>query len=203
MEDQTTSTTVDADCDIDNTLSDLMKRAVMLQRLAKLHATYLAHSSSNGGGGGIPSSSGLSTTASRMFSFSAPEPFQGASFNPAAWYPFLPFPVTSPQSFVWPHPAVPQVLLTSNTATLLVKTTRTERNPTIDSRENEDIVEQHGDRYESDQSGESDVVHLLGEQEADQFREPEFDLRLKDETAWKLPELQPKFDRTRVEGHSN
>ena len=37
------------------------------------------------------------------------------------------------------------------------------------------------------------MVHLLGEQEAEQFREPEFDPRLRDETAWKPPELMLKF----------
>ena len=86
----------------------------------------------------------------------------------------------SPQAFVWPRPAAPQMLPTRTTATLPVKTTRTDCNPTIDCRENADI-EQHGDGYESDQSEESDVVHLLGKQEAEQFREPEFDPRLRDE----------------------
>ena len=188
MENQIPNTASDVDRAVDNFLSDPAKKAAILQRLARLDVPHLAHSGPNGGGGGALSSSGLTTNPSGMVSFPSP---QGAIFNPAAWYPLPPFPVMPPQSFAWPLPAAPQAPQTLPTNTNTTAATLAENNPTGNVRENTD-VEQHEDGDESDQSGESDVVHLLGEQEADQFREPEFDPKVKDQALWQPTEAMLK-----------
>ena len=80
-----------------------------------------------------------------------------------------------------------------------------EHNPMRDVRENTTIAEQQEDSYDSEQSRESSVVHLLGEQEANQFREPEFNPKMNDK-ATRLPTetilkfLGKRFNQSLTEG---
>ena len=147
--------TGNVDPQIDDILSDPTKRAVMWQRLAMLDAPHLTHSGSNGSEGGLPPSSGFTSTAGGSLPFSAPP---GVPFNPAAWYPFLPFPVMTPQPFAWPPPALPQVLSTSTAvapgvdSTLAARNQTAGDNPTSHNME-DDNTEKLGDGYESDHSG--------------------------------------------------
>ena len=62
-----------------------------------------------------------------------------------------------------------------------------------DVRENTAIAEQQEDSYDSEWSRESNVVHLLGEQGANQFREPKFSPKMNDEAAWLPTEAMLKF----------
>ena len=77
-----------------------------------------------------------------------------------------------------------RIMLATNTKN--TGATLTEHNPMRDVRENTTIVEQQEDSYDSEQSRESNVVHLLGEQEANQFRESEFNPKMNDK-ATRLP----------------
>lgn len=173
--------------EIDNILSDPAKKAAMLQRLARLDASRLAPSGSNGGGDGVPPSSGSITTPSAAFPFPAPH---GAFANPAAWYTPPPFHVMPPQAFAWPFSTTPQAPQAPPT---------TEVSPTRDGADNTVVIDQQEDGNESDRLTESDVVDLLGEQEATQFRELEFDPKVKDDTAWQPTEAMLKF----LEKHFN
>lgn len=161
----------------------------MLQQLARLDASCLTCSGSNGGGDDVPPSSGSTTTLSGAFLFPAPH---GAFANPAAQYALLPFPVMLPQAFAWPFPNSPRS--TRTTGAFLV-----EISPMRDGSDNTVIINQHEDGNESNWLTESNMVHLLDEQKANQFREPEFDPKAKDDIAWQPTEAMLRF----LEKHFN
>ena len=147
----------------------MAKKAEILQRLVRLDSPHLSLSDSNRGGGGMLPPSGSAT-------FLAP---YGAFFNPATWHSLPPFPVMPPQSFAWPQPLVPPGWSTN------MNPSGRKANTTISA--GEDNVTRDHDVYgnETDQSDESDVVHILSEEEANQFREPPvFDHTPQDESSW-------------------
>jgi len=97
-----------------------------------------------------------------------------------------------PQPFTWPFPAPPQGW--PNTP-----------QPLPDTSALSSAVNDNEDGEESDQSAESDVIHLLSEEEANQFREPAvFDPTVRDDSSWQPPEvmlkyLETNFDRNLTE----
>ena len=84
-----------------------------------------------------------------------------------------------------------RIMLVTNTKD--TGATLKEHNPMRNVRENTAIAEQQEDSYDSEQSRESNVIHLLGEQEANQFREPEFSPKMNDKATWLPTEAILKF----------
>ena len=149
-ENQVQNTDDKVDCKVDNFLADSAKKVAILHQLARLDVLLLSHSGSNKGGSGLLPPSRPAHII----------PFQRVLFNPGAWCNFLPFTVVP---FVWPFSAPPQGWPNSSGNLGLettVKTSAGDVNNNKDSEEND---------YES--AG-SDVIHLLTEEEANQFREP-------------------------------
>ena len=109
---------------------------------------------------------------------------QRAFYNLAAWYNFLPFPVMLSQPLAWPFPTPlqgwPGVPIPTLPAT----------NPPIFASDGED----NEDAEDSDHSGDSDEIHLLSEEEANQFRDSAlFDPTVKDDSSWQPPEIMRKY----------
>ena len=107
-------------------------------------------------------------------------------FNPAVWYNLPPFPVVAaPQPYAWPFTAPPQGW--PNVSGPPLRETST-------STTNAGDVGDNGDREESNQSADSDVIRFLGEEEANQFREPElFDPTVREESSWQPPKIMLKY----------
>ena len=97
------------------------------------------------------------------------------------------------------HTTVASLMENSQTRIMLVTYTKNtgatlkENNPMRDVRKNTAIAEQQEDSYDSEWSRESNVVHLLGEQEVNQFREPEFSPKMNDKATWLPTEPMLKF----------
>ena len=176
------------DRDIDALLGDPSKRAAILQRLGQLDnlgvVSHLTPSGTNGGGD-LPTSSGSVPTFSGTFQ--AP---YGAFPHPATWYPFSPFPPMPQLLFTWPslpqqssNPQTTQASARNNEVTV----ERPSGQHVADSADQDDMVEEG----QSDSDQESDVVSLLDDIEAEQFRE--FDPEVKDPKSWQPPSTVIKY----------
>ena len=154
----------EVDCEVDNLLEDPVKKEAILERLARLDAPTFPQSGSNRGGGSLLPPSGPAN-------ITLP---QGAFFNPAALYNFSLFPVVPPQPFAWPFPVPPQGWPNSS-GNPVPETNATTTCDVNDTKDGE--VSDYG-------SAGSDVIRLLTDEEANQFRKSAvFDLTVRNEAS--------------------
>ena len=170
--------------DIDALLGDPSKRAAILQRLGQLGDSRAAsHLTPRGTTEGVEPPTSCRSGLTPSGTFQAP---YGAFPHPAAWFPFPPFPPMFQPTFAWPNQQqlpvpVPQEL-TGNREPVPIRpqVQRTAQGDTDESDQEQPELEQ-----------EPEVVSLLDEDEAEQFRE--FEPEVSDPQSWKPPPSVEKY----------